>query len=67
MSNIPITYASHPGATPEGEMSVLSAVYRFILDSANRNAARVTSSDGDDAKKGSLKHEVRATPSIPQR
>ena len=28
-------------------------------------AAGMTSTNGDDAKKGSLKHEVRANPSLP--
>jgi hypothetical protein len=30
------------------------------------NAAGVSSTDGDDAKKGSLKLEVRATPTLPR-
>jgi hypothetical protein len=56
----PITYAQRPEATPEAEVSALANVYRFILDSRKENAASVTSTNGDDAKKGSLKDEVRA-------
>ncbi len=54
-------YTPRPDATPEGELSALAAVYRLILDHAKKNAAGMTSTNGDDAKKGSLKHEVRAT------
>lgn len=65
MSSPHITYATRPDSTPEGEINALGNVYRFILDChAKKNAAGVTSANGDDAKKGSLKHEVRATPSI---
>ena len=44
MSNTPtITYASRPEATPEGELSALAAVYRFILDcNAKKKAALAT-------------------------
>ncbi|MGI8866656.1 MAG: hypothetical protein ACR2G1_07995 [Rubrobacteraceae bacterium] len=59
-----ITYAPRPDTTPEGELSTLAVVYRFILDTRKENAAGMTSTNGDDAKKGSLKHEVRATASI---
>jgi hypothetical protein len=49
-----ITYTPRPDATPETEISALGNVYRFILDChAKQNAAGVTSTNGDDAKKGS--------------
>ena len=57
-----IMYTPRGDATPEGEINALAACYRIILDSCkNENAPDVTSIKGDDAKKGSLKHEVRAT------
>ena len=56
-----ITYATRQDATPEGELNALAAVYRIILDSrTNRNAAGVSSTNGDDAMKGS--ENDRATP-----
>ena len=61
MSNPRLSYSPRPGATPEGELNALAAVYRIILENRKENATDVTSTDGDDAKKGSLKHEVRAT------
>jgi hypothetical protein len=45
-----ISYAQRPDATPETEISALAAVYKFVLDSANKNAAGMTSTNGDDAK-----------------
>ena len=47
-----ITYTPFPDATPEGELSALAFVYRFIIDShANTNAAGVSSTNGDDAER----------------
>ena len=62
MSGAPrITYAPRPDATPEGELNALASVYRFILDChAKPKAVGVTSTNGDDAMKGPLKHEDRA-------
>lgn len=51
-----LTYAPLPDTTPEAELSALASVYRFILDSSKKEAART--GDPDDAK-GS-KHD-RAT------
>jgi hypothetical protein len=49
-----ITYAPRPTASPEAELSALASVYRFIIDShANTNAAGVSSTNGDDAERGS--------------
>ena len=45
MSSPGITYTPCPDATPEAELSALSAAYKFILDSAKKNAADVTSTD----------------------
>lgn len=71
MSDVPRTaYAPRYDATPEAELDALAHVYALALQRyeechANRNAAGVTSTNGDDAMKGSLKHEVRANGSIP--
>jgi hypothetical protein len=46
-------YSARPEATPEVELSVLASIYKLILNSANKNAAGVTSTNGDDAMKGS--------------
>ena len=65
MDSPTVSYAPRPDATQEAELNVLASVYRFILDSrAKKNAAGVTSTNGDDAK-GS-KHD-RARSSIPER
>jgi hypothetical protein len=41
--------------------------WAFVFDChAKENAAGVDSTNGDDAKKGSLKHEFRAKASIPE-
>ena len=58
-----IFYASHPGATPDSEISALTNVYRLLLDChANKNAAGVPSTNGDDAERRS--DEIGATASI---
>ena len=65
MSAPRVTYLPRPNSTQEAELNALASVYRFILDSsAKKNAAGVTSTNGDDAK-GS-KHD-RAKSSIPER
>jgi hypothetical protein len=53
MSEHRIAYASRVDATPRGEIGALAAVYRFVIDRANRSAAGVPSTNGDDAMKGS--------------
>jgi hypothetical protein len=46
-----VAYRSRTDATREGEANALGAIYRFVLDChAKRNAAGVTSTNGDDAK-----------------
>jgi len=46
-----ITYVPCPDATPEAELNALASGYSFILDcSAEKNAAGVTNTNGDDAK-----------------
>lgn len=65
--NSSVIYTTHPDATPEAELSALAAVYKFVL--AKKNAGGAGHTTGDDAKKGSLKHEVhevRAEQSIPR-
>jgi hypothetical protein len=59
-----ISYSGYPDTSPEMEASVVANVYRFLLDSKN-DATGMTSTGGDDAKKGSLKNEVRARARIP--
>ncbi len=62
-----IIYTSRQDATPGSEVDDLAAVYAFVLEChEKKNAAGVTSTNGDDAKKGSLKHEVRANTSLPR-
>ena len=52
MSAPRITYVPRPDATQEAELHALASVYRFILDSrAKKNAAGVTSTNGDDAER----------------
>ncbi len=52
-----ITYAARGSATPEAEIAALAGVYKFVINRPNRNAAGMTSTNGDDAK-GS-KHDSR--------
>jgi hypothetical protein len=46
-----LTYAPRPDATPEAESSALAAIYKIVLNSANKNAAGVTSTNGNDAER----------------
>jgi len=48
-----ISYAPRDDATPEAEIATLAYIYKFVFDAANKNAAGVTSTNGDDAMKGS--------------
>ncbi len=68
MSSPRITYTPRPDTTPDSEIVVLANVYRLVLDCCNakKNTVGAGHTDGDDAKKGSLKHEVRANTSLPQ-
>ena len=45
-----IRYAQRPDATAEAELSVLAAVYRFVLDCQTKKKAAPTSGP-DDARK----------------
>jgi hypothetical protein len=57
-----ISYTSHPGATPDSEISALANVYRLLLDChANKNAAGVPSTNGDDAERRSDEIGARAS------
>jgi hypothetical protein len=51
MTSPRVTYTPRPDATPEAEVSTLANVYRLLLDSAAKNAAGVTSTNGDDAER----------------
>ncbi len=53
MNRTCIIYSSRGDATPESEVSVLANVYRFILDSAKKKAARGAHPDGRDSAKES--------------
>jgi len=44
-----VIYTTDP-VTPAAQLDALANVYRFVLDSANKNAAGVTSTTGGDAK-----------------
>jgi hypothetical protein len=48
-----VTYSPRPDATPEGELTALAAVYRFLLDRRERSdvaAADGTEKDVEHAK-----------------
>jgi hypothetical protein len=65
VSSPSITYAAaRQDATRETEMAVLASIYRLALNSANRNAAGRTNTNGGD-EKGS-KHDL-AKSIIPKR
>jgi len=50
MSSLRIIYARHSDSTREAEASALANIYSLVLDSAHKNAAGVTSTNGDDAR-----------------
>jgi hypothetical protein len=50
VDNPRVTYTPRPDATPEGELNALASIYRFVLDSAQKNAAGRTSTNGSDEK-----------------
>ena len=54
-----ITYAPRPDTTPQAELSTLANVYGFVLNSATKNAAGRTSTNGADAMKGSVDDRAR--------
>jgi hypothetical protein len=61
MNNLRVAYAPRPDATPEAELSTLAAIYKLVLNSANRNAAGVSSADGDDEKARSRNDSLAKT------
>ena len=61
MSNPRIAYAPRPDATPEGELNALASIYRFVLDSAQKNAAGRTSTNGGDEKERSRNDSLAKT------
>ncbi len=57
-----ITYVSRPADTPEAELNILSACYRFIIDCHTNKGKEAARTEGpDDAVKGSK--DDRTTPS----
>jgi hypothetical protein len=66
MSSPRITYTPRPDATPEGEISALAAVYRFILFESRASKEAARPGDLDDAKVRS-KGDSRAKRIIPER
>jgi len=52
MSSSHISYIPRNDTSAEVEAAALANVYRFVLDSANKNAAGVSSTNGGDAMKG---------------
>ncbi len=58
MSRPLISYVSRPDATPEGELSALSAVYRFLLADAHPTKEGGPAQSRPDDAKGS-KHDSR--------
>ena len=66
MDSTSVVYRPVPGIAAEQARDTRARAWAFVFDCyAKKNAAGVTSTDGEDAKKGSLKHEVRANTSIP--
>ena len=61
MNNPRIDYAPRPDATPEGELNALASIYRFVLDSANKNAAGRTITNGGDEKERSRNDSLAKT------
>ena len=51
MSRPSISYVARKSATREKEIGVLASIYKLVLDSANRNAAGVPSTNGNDAER----------------
>jgi hypothetical protein len=43
-----VTYSPRPDATPEGELTALAAVYRFLLD--RRERSDVAAADGPEER-----------------
>ena len=48
MNSARITYAPRPDTAPEAELGALAAVFRFVIDRANRNAPGMTRTNGGD-------------------
>ena len=61
MDNPRVTYTLRPDATPKGELNALASIYRFVLDSAHKNAAGRTSTNGGDEKERSRNDSLAKT------
>ena len=53
MDNPRVIYTARPDATPEDELNALASIYRFVLNSAHKNAASRTTTNGGDEKERS--------------
>ena len=57
MSRARIAYTAHPGATPESELSVLAAVYAFILKAHAQKI--VTKQSGQEDTQGDKEQSLQ--------
>ncbi len=64
-SEVEITYTPRPDHTPDGELNVIAAVYRFALDCHAKKQGRPTTSGPNDAE--GFKNARTATEIIPKR
>ena len=64
MDNPRVIYTARPDATPEDELNALASIYRFVLNSAHKNAAGRSSTNGGDEKERS-KYDSLAKTRIP--
>jgi len=51
VSRLSISYVARKDTTREEEIAVLASIYKLALDSTNRYAAGVTSTNGNDAER----------------
>jgi hypothetical protein len=53
VDNPRVIYTARPDATPKDELNALASIYKFVLDSAHKNAAGRTTTNGGDEKERS--------------
>jgi hypothetical protein len=56
-----VTYAPRGDTSQEAEITTLSNIYSFVLRCANKNAAGVTDTNGDDEKARSRNDSLAKT------
>ena len=61
MDNPRVIYTARPDATPEDELNALASIYRFVLNSAHKNAAGRISTNGGDEKERSRNDSLAKT------